>query len=89
MQVVFLSKKEPDEKMKALLLDPFFDDKVQYIRGSQTKEGDLVKSRYASAGAVFILSDQFTPEPQRADMQALVGIKCMKDLNTDVPIFCQ
>ena len=89
MQVVFLSKREPDEKMKALLLDPFFDDKVQYVRGSLTKEADLVKSRYSTSNAVFILSDQFTPEPQRADMQALVGIKCMKDLNTEIPIFCQ
>lgn len=72
-QTVFLSPGEPTVRFEDLLIDPMFEDKVQYIRGSPLQSKDLLKARLHDAKAVFVLTSQYTDEVGPPHPAALSG----------------
>ncbi|EAL66267.1 calcium-activated BK potassium channel, alpha subunit family protein [Dictyostelium discoideum AX4] len=53
-ELVILSPKAPDDRIKALLLHPFYKNRLIYLKGSPLFEHDLQRTKISKADSVFI-----------------------------------
>lgn len=89
MKVVFLCPNNPNSELGSLLLDPMFDDKVQYITGSPLVTSHLNKARPHDASAVFVLTSQFAEHDMTTDATAILIVKAIKSTVPWVTVYCQ
>ncbi|EGC30996.1 hypothetical protein DICPUDRAFT_40636, partial [Dictyostelium purpureum] len=53
-ELVILSPKAPDDRIKSLLLHPFYKNRLIYLQGSPLFEQDLQRTKLSKAEAVFV-----------------------------------
>jgi hypothetical protein len=89
--VVILNPSEPSEELKLLLDDPFYANRVQYVKGSPMDSKSLRKVRIQEAKACFVFSSKYATEDAVHDdactvMRALALKKQVRDLPLHVQV---
>lgn len=78
---------EPPSDVQSLLLDPSFEYRVQYVRGSVTDEVAMVRAGAHEAEACFVLCDPHTTEPLEEDKRTLLRTMMVKNFRPDIQMF--
>lgn len=89
MKVLIVSPQDPSGDLEILLREPFYEDKVQYMKGSVLEEKDLIKTKFRRAKSGFVLTAQSVADPIVADSQSILATKALKDANPDITVYCQ
>ena len=58
-KIIILNPEEPDDKLAALLGDPLYLERVQYVKGTSISFRQLQKCKANTAEACFVLSPKF------------------------------
>ena len=66
-KIIILNPDEPDDKLAALLGDPMYIDRVQYVKGTSISFRQLQKCKAGRAEACFVLSPKFATKPLGED----------------------
>jgi len=89
MRVVVLHHNEPTNQTKALLDDPRFDQRVQYVKGSPLRNRDLASAAVYDAKAVFVVSTGRSGNPMLSDATSLLTVRIIKTTSPWVPVYCE
>ncbi|CAO3664178.1 unnamed protein product [Rhizopus microsporus] len=74
LNVVFLDINRPNEELKYLERNSMWGHRIQFIHGSVLDEQTLKRVQARSASAIFTLSDQHAPDPQKEDERNTVRL---------------
>ncbi|KYR02970.1 calcium-activated BK potassium channel [Tieghemostelium lacteum] len=82
-ELVILCPNPPDDKMKALLLHPFYKNRLVYLIGSPLFEQDLQRTKISKAEACFLMS----PAWDSGDTDNILCSYAVKSMNRNIKIF--
>ncbi|EGG15186.1 calcium-activated BK potassium channel [Cavenderia fasciculata] len=83
-EVVLLCPKAPDDQLKALLLHPFYKNRLIYLQGSPLFEQDLERTKLSKADACFI---SLPPSWESGDTDNILCSYAVKSMNKNIKIF--
>ncbi|EFA79721.1 calcium-activated BK potassium channel [Heterostelium album PN500] len=83
-EVVLLCPNPPDDKLKSLLLHPFYKKRIIYLQGSPLFEQDLERTKLMKADACFIA---MPPSWNRGDTDNVLCSYAVKSMNKNLNVF--
>jgi len=89
MKVVMLAPLEPSGPLEAMVTNPVFAEKVQYIKGNPLSTKDLLKAKVTQAHAVFVTTSQYSKNPVRQDVSASLISKAIRKASPWSSVFVQ
>jgi potassium large conductance calcium-activated channel subfamily M alpha protein 1 len=84
---VIFGPEEPTDEVQNLLLDPTYEARVSYIRGSVMQRGDLQRVAADEAEACFVLSNSNAENQALEDRATAVRTLVVKNFNPDLKVF--
>jgi voltage-gated potassium channel Kch len=86
---VVLSPDEPEEDIKTIIANPYYEGKIQYVRGSVMNNADLAKASVYNAAAAFIISDPAANDVDAEDKFTALRTLMIKVFNPKIRCFVQ
>eukprot|EP01028_Stygiella_incarcerata_P001352 TRINITY_DN12308_c0_g1_i1.p1 TRINITY_DN12308_c0_g1~~TRINITY_DN12308_c0_g1_i1.p1 ORF type:complete len:1161 (+),score=274.19 TRINITY_DN12308_c0_g1_i1:119-3601(+) len=86
---IIVNDHEPNSAMRSLLLHPFYESKIRYIRGSLVAPSDVLISHTQEADAIFLLADHHAADPQREDAQTILRILASRNSDPSSTVLAQ
>jgi hypothetical protein len=88
-KVVVLCPWEPDPDTAALLMNPQYETRVQWLRGSAMSDADLHRAHVEDAVACFVMVDKKNKDTEETDSLASLITMSLGHWNSDMPIYAQ
>lgn len=88
--VIMLSPYEPSADLEALLSDPIYVNRVQYVKGSATSFRHLQKAKVGTAKAAFVLANRVSDSnPVEEDAKTVMRCVALRKFHRKLKIFAQ
>ncbi|KAI9137348.1 hypothetical protein BKA69DRAFT_1098463 [Paraphysoderma sedebokerense] len=89
-RVVILNPNEPNDELSALLQDPAYLSRVQYVKGSATSFSSLRKVSAHTAVACFVLANKFSQDDlHEEDAEGVMRALAIKRFDRTIPLFVE
>ncbi|KAJ8329775.1 hypothetical protein QVD99_004219 [Batrachochytrium dendrobatidis] len=89
-QIVMLNPEEPNEELQALLTDPIYSSRTQYVKGSAMSFHSLHKVSASHAEAAFILSSRNRDaDPVEEDAKSVMRALALRKYHDSLKVFAQ
>lgn len=88
--VVLLNPEEPDPEIVAILSDPAYIRRVQYVKGQEISFHSLKKVSFRESSGCFILSSRLNDlgrDPRIIDAEVLMRVMSLKKFAPHVPLY--
>lgn len=88
--IIMLAPHEPSPDLEALLSDPIYVNRVQYVKGSATSFRHLQKAKVGTAKAVFVLASRISGStPVEEDAKTVMRCVALRKFHRKLKIFAQ